>query len=576
MNSNVTVKRLFISLFNFIATMELVTKCFLIVIQISFVTNAGSEQDVNPSQAIDIDLRQNDGKTKRFINEFTISNSSVPYALLAYIMPVDEDLQPIAIPIISYVYPGRSTDLSANPVKPWFYNGNILHEKSIALTPDDHADEELECNEEEQKDKLPDRETVTPTQNPVGNVATENVEKFTEYENNAEKNRITNGMTVRWDDASSILVNDEILIVKDVEEMPDKLLSRTSEGPFLVEQRIESDLNDEDLIETMTPEEFGSSTEAMKTTTEASMETESFTSEDANAHATTEVSISSQSSTTEFLYPRMFEEIEIPSKLIESSSVYQTDPLELSSSESSKVFEETSSTTESEVTMSSEHTILPIIRVPFNKFLDEFENFAAELSSTTEVSIEAVTETDDSTTENHLTTEIFKTAEEFIPFEEIFENNTEISAETGREIEFLTNVIPLGGSLNSTEFTTESYREVIDESGDSWEDSRLDFMKSSIDYELNQYLRPEKVSKCDNLICPEGSVFCRTKLKSIPPNFDQLMKTSECLDFADNILKTIDGLIDNPTPGRFFKAIGMKEVTKYSLGEVTDGDFYIP
>lgn len=81
---------------------------------------------------------------------------------------------------------------------------------------------------------------------------------------------------------------------------------------------------------------------------------------------------------------------------------------------------------------------------------------------------------------------------------------------------------------------------------------------------------------CDSLICPEDAESCRITMKSLQPDFAQLLKTTACLSTAGEVLKTKDNLIDNPNKGQYYTHEETKSVEHKPRSSSKLGDFFIP
>jgi hypothetical protein len=64
-----------------------------------------------------------------------------------------------------------------------------------------------------------------------------------------------------------------------------------------------------------------------------------------------------------------------------------------------------------------------------------------------------------------------------------------------------------------------------------------------------------RVGRCIDIVCPEGANLCRISTKSFPPDFKQMLRTTECLSKSQKVLKMTESLLENPVPGQFFKKI---------------------
>lgn len=85
-----------------------------------------------------------------------------------------------------------------------------------------------------------------------------------------------------------------------------------------------------------------------------------------------------------------------------------------------------------------------------------------------------------------------------------------------------------------------------------------------------------QTARCGDMICPKETAFCRVKVKSLPPDFHQMLKTTNCLSTNEDVLKTNDALVDNPNAGKFYKNDETKTVERGDKNKINFGDFFVP
>lgn len=85
---------------------------------------------------------------------------------------------------------------------------------------------------------------------------------------------------------------------------------------------------------------------------------------------------------------------------------------------------------------------------------------------------------------------------------------------------------------------------------------------------------PGKTPQCESLACPNAAVFCRVKVKSLPPKFQQIMKTAECLSEDLKVLKSAQSVVNSKNPGEYLEKAETNPVSYSSSDSVKLGDFF--
>lgn len=88
-------------------------------------------------------------------------------------------------------------------------------------------------------------------------------------------------------------------------------------------------------------------------------------------------------------------------------------------------------------------------------------------------------------------------------------------------------------------------------------------------------LPSNKAPQCEAMICPNASAFCRVKVKSMPPRFQQMMKIVECLSEDHKVLKTSQSVVDSNVPGEFVEKTETNPVSYSSDDLIPLGDFFV-
>lgn len=83
---------------------------------------------------------------------------------------------------------------------------------------------------------------------------------------------------------------------------------------------------------------------------------------------------------------------------------------------------------------------------------------------------------------------------------------------------------------------------------------------------------PGKTPQCEAMTCPNATSFCRVTVKSLPPRFEQVMKTDECLSENLKVLKSMKTLIAGN--GEFVDKTITNIVSYYPEAKIPFGDFF--
>jgi hypothetical protein len=92
--------------------------------------------------------------------------------------------------------------------------------------------------------------------------------------------------------------------------------------------------------------------------------------------------------------------------------------------------------------------------------------------------------------------------------------------------------------------------------------------------ELEQKSHIKGSSSCNYMICPDGAVLCRISFRSLPPDFKQMFKKSECLSKTHEILRSTEVLEENPHVGNFYMNTETYPVSHNLPRSLYFGDFF--
>ena len=76
---------------------------------------------------------------------------------------------------------------------------------------------------------------------------------------------------------------------------------------------------------------------------------------------------------------------------------------------------------------------------------------------------------------------------------------------------------------------------------------------------------------CNDLFCPDDSVYCSTKFESIPPDFMQTTMVSECLSENHDVLIAVESIVPSINPGHYLKTSDVLPIY-YNTLDVNFGD----
>lgn len=196
------------------------------------------------------------------------------------------------------------------------------------------------------------------------------------------------------------------------------------------------------------------------------------------------------------------------------------------------------------------------------------------------------TESEEETTEETITEET--TNEELPETTEDEEETTESQETTESEKETTENEEE---TTASEEKTTESEEESTENS--FWEETtetteaiteaeQIEKATTEVVVEETTKHRAKKekafkvLPSCGDLVCPKEAKYCRFQAKSLPPDFTQMLKVSECLSDTKVVLKSSEGLVGNQKPGVFSKVIEIVPVEHNQQKHINFGDFFNP